>query len=365
MDLDYRSMSSEELERWAGSLGLPAYRGRQIFQWLWRPGLRDFSCMTDLPKDLRKRFSELGRLYSLRLVVRQRSKDGTEKFGFQLHDGLVIESVLIPERRHYTICISSQVGCKMGCRFCHTAKMGFHRDLLPSEIAGQVLSVLELAIERDKLRNIVFMGMGEPLANYSNVLKALAILTDPKGLNFSLRRITLSTCGLVPEILRLGQDTDVGLAISLHAADDGTRSAIMPINRKYGMDKLLDACRNYPLSPRRRITFEYLLLKDINDSLEQAARLAKILRGIPAKINLIPFNQSSALKFRRPSEARILAFQKVLTDANYTAIIRKSKGEDISAACGQLYADFLSTPSQRNVIAGGQNSCPSEDVAPM
>jgi len=252
----------------------------------------------------------------------------------------------------------------MGCRFCHTAKMGFHRDRLPSEIAGQVLSVLELAIDRDKLRNIVFMGMGEPLANYSNVLKALAILTDPKGLNFSLRRITLSTCGLVPEILRLGQDTDVGLAISLHAADDGTRSAIMPINRKYGVDKLLDACRNYPLSPRRRITFEYLLLKDINDSMEQAARLAKILRGIPAKINLIPFNQSSALKFRRPSEARILAFQKILTDANYTAIIRKSKGEDISAACGQLYADFLSTPSRRDVIAGGQNFCPSEDVVP-
>jgi len=342
MDLDYRSMSSEELERWAGSLGLPAYRGRQIFQWLWRPGLRDFSCMTDLPKDLRKRFSELGRLYSLRLVVRQRSKDGTEKFGFQLHDGLVIESVLIPERRHYTICISSQVGCKMGCRFCHTAKMGFHRDLLPSEIAGQVLSVLELAIERDKLRNIVFMGMGEPLANYKNLVKALEIITDSDyGLKFSPRRVTVSTSGLVPKMIQLGLDTVVNLAVSLNATTDEMRSRLMPVNLKYPISRLLEACRTFTMKPRNKITFEYILMKGMNDTKEDALRLVRLLAPIKAKVNLIPFNEYDNSIFKRPSKKEISDFLQILLDRNLTAITRKSKGDDILAACGQLKAKLI------------------------
>jgi 23S rRNA (adenine2503-C2)-methyltransferase len=296
--------------------------------------------MTDFPKDLRGKAAQKCLLTNLKLVAEQRSVDGTSKLAWRLPDGLVVESVVIPERGHKTLCISSQVGCAMGCRFCHTAMMGFRRQLIPSEIAGQVLAALEHVGEREQLRNLVFMGMGEPLANYTNVLKSLDILTDDLGLNFSLRRITVSTCGLVPEILRLGRDTDVGLAISLNAPDDKTRDQIMPINRRYPISQLIEACRNYRLSRRRRITFEYLLLAGVNDSVEQAMLLAKLLKGIPSKINLIPFNESSDIPFKRPIHEQVLAFQQVLKEANYTAVIRKSKGRDISAACGQLYVEL-------------------------
>jgi 23S rRNA (adenine2503-C2)-methyltransferase len=296
--------------------------------------------MTDFPKDLRGKAAQKCLLTNLKLVAEQRSVDGTSKLAWRLPDGLVVESVVIPEQGHKTLCISSQVGCAMGCRFCHTAMMGFRRQLIPSEIAGQVLAVLEHVGEREQLRNLVFMGMGEPLANYTNVLKSLDILTDDLGLNFSLRRITVSTCGLIPEILRLGRDTDVGLAISLNAPDDKTRDQIMPINRRYPISQLIEACRNYRLSRRRRITFEYLLLAGVNDSVEQAMLLAKLLKGIPSKINLIPFNESSDIPFKRSIHEQVLAFQQALKESNYTTIIRKSKGRDISAACGQLYAEL-------------------------
>ncbi len=338
--IDYRSLSRSDLESWARDLGLPAFRGRQLFSWLWRPGFRDFSQMTDFPKALRGKAARKGLLTSLKLVAEQRSVDGTSKLAWGLPDGLVVESVIIPEQGHKTLCISSQVGCAMGCRFCHTASMGFGRQLIPSEIVGQVFAALEHIGEREHLRNLVFMGMGEPLANYGNVLKSICILTDDLGLNFSLRRITVSTCGLIPEILRLGRDTDVGLAISLNAPDDKTRDQIMPINRRYPISQLIEACRNYRLSRRRRITFEYLLLAGVNDSVEQAMLLAKLLKGIPSKINLIPFNESSDIPFKRPIHEQVLAFQQVLKEANYTTIIRKSKGRDISAACGQLYAEL-------------------------
>jgi 23S rRNA (adenine2503-C2)-methyltransferase len=304
--------------------------------------------MTDFPRDLRGKAVQKGLLTNLKLVAEQRSVDGTSKLAWRLPDGLVVESVVIPERGHKTLCISSQVGCAMGCRFCHTAMMGFRRQLIPSEIAGQVLAALEHAGEREQLRNLVFMGMGEPLANYTNVLKSLDILTDDLGLNFSLRRITVSTCGLIPEILRLGRDTDVGLAISLNAPDDKTRDQIMPINRRYPISQLIEACRNYRLSRRRRITFEYLLLAGVNDSVEQAMLLAKLLKEIPSKINLIPFNESSDIPFKRPIHEQVLAFQQVLKEANYTTIIRKSKGRDISAACGQLYTELKQ--SEENVF---------------
>jgi len=296
--------------------------------------------MTDFPKALREKTAQKCLLTNLKLVTKQRSIDGTSKLAWRLPDGLVVESVVIPERGHKTLCISSQVGCAMGCRFCHTARMGFRRHLIPSEIVGQVLAAIENIGEREQLRNLVFMGMGEPLANYENVLKSIYILTDDLGLNFSLRRITVSTCGLVPEILRLGRDTDVGLAISLNAPDDRTRGKIMPINRRYDLSQLIEACRNYRLSRRRRITFEYLLLADVNDSVEQAISLAKLLKGIPSKINLIPYNESSDIPFKRPVHEQVLSFQQVLKEANYTAIIRKSKGRDISAACGQLYTEL-------------------------
>jgi len=296
--------------------------------------------MTDFPKALREKAAQKGLLTNLKLVADQRSVDGTSKLAWRLPDGLVVESVVIPERGHKTLCISSQVGCAMGCRFCHTARMGFRRHLIPSEIVGQVLAALEHNEEKEQLRNLVFMGMGEPLANYGNVLKSIYILTDDLGLNFSLRRMTVSTCGLIPEILRLGQDTDVGLAISLNAPDDRTRDKIMPINRRYPLPQLIETCRNYRLSRRRRITFEYLLLAGVNDSVEQAISLAKLLKGIPSKINLIPYNKSSDIPFKRPVHEQVLAFQQVLKEANYTAITRKSKGRDISAACGQLYAEI-------------------------
>ncbi len=338
--IDFRSLSRSDLEIWAKNLGLPAFRGRQLFSWLWRPGFRDFSQMTDFPKAMRAKVAQKGLLTNLKLVADQRSVDGTSKLAWRLPDGLVVESVVIPERGHNTLCISSQVGCAMGCRFCHTARMGFRRQLVPSEIVGQVLGALEHIGEREQLRNLVFMGMGEPLANYTNVLKSIYILTDDLGLNFSLRRITVSTCGLIPEILRLGRDTDVGLAISLNAPDDKTRDQIMPINRRYPLPQLIEACRKYRLSRRRRITFEYLLLAGVNDSVEQAISLAKLLKGIPSKINLIPYNESSGIPFKRPVHEQVLAFQQVLKEAKYTAIIRKSKGRDISAACGQLYAEI-------------------------
>ena len=338
--IDFRSLCRSDLEIWARDMGLPVFRGRQLFSWLWKPGFCDFSQMTDFPKALREKASQRGVLTNLKLAAKQCSVDGTSKLAWILPDGLVVESVVIPDRGHRTLCISSQVGCAMGCRFCHTARMGFRRHLVPSEIVGQVFAALEHVGEREQLRNIVFMGMGEPLANYGNVLKSIYILSDDLGLNFSLRRMTLSTCGLIPEILRLGQDTDIGLAVSLNAPNDKIRDTIMPINRRYPLSQLIETCRNYRLSHRRRITFEYLLLADVNDSVEQAVLLAKLLKGIPSKINLISYNESSDIPFKRPVHERVLLFQQVLREANYTAFIRKSRGRDISAACGQLYAEM-------------------------
>ena len=335
--IDYRSLNRDDLQDWARDQGLPDFRGRQLFRWLWTSGLRDFSHMTDIPMTLREKVAEQGLLTSLQLVAEQHSSDGTCKLAWGLPDGLIVESVIIPERDHNTLCISSQVGCAMGCKFCHTAKMGLDRQLVPSEIAGQVLAAIEYIGHRGQLRNLVFMGMGEPLANYENLLKSLDILTDEMGLNFSLRRITVSTCGLVPEMMRLGKDTDVGLAVSLQAPDDMTRNRIMPINRVYPLPQLIEACREYRLSRRRRITFEYLLLAGVNDSAEQAKSLAELLKGIPAKINLIRFNECGDIPFRRPDSEHVLAFQDVLKQTGYTVTIRKSKGRDISAACGQLF----------------------------
>ncbi len=334
--LDFRSFTPSRLEALMQEMGQPAYRARQLFRWLWRPGVRDFSGMMNLPADLRRRLAKIGAMVSLAPHEIQRSADGTVKYAWTLRDGMIIETVLIPERDHNTICISTQVGCAMGCRFCHTGRMGFRRNLRPSEIAGQVLSVVENLGDRRHVRNLVFMGMGEPLANYRGLTTALSILTDELGLNFSQRRITVSTCGLVPEILRLGHEWDVGLAISLHAPDDEARNRLMPVNKRYPLAELMNACRRYPLSKRRRITFEYLLMAGENDRPEHAVRLAELLRGIPSKINLIPFNPSSGLPFNRPGDAEIQAFQRILTDAGYTAMIRKSKGQDIAAACGQL-----------------------------
>ncbi len=345
--VDLRNLSRRDLETWAIDQGMPAFRGRQLFRWLWRPCFRNFSQITDFPKALRQRMPGLGTFYSLHTLREEISRDGTRKWAFRLADDQVVETVLIPEQDHNTICVSTQVGCAMGCKFCYTARMGLRRDLSPSEIAGQVLGVIEQIDSKERPRNIVFMGMGEPLANYDNLLKSLEILLDDLGLNFSSRRITISTCGLVPEIERLGRDTNVGLAISLHAPDDQIRSRIMPINRRYPLTELIAACKRYNLPPRRRITFEYLLLGGVTDRPVHARLLAKLLRDIPAKINLIPFNEIPKIGFRPPEPKDVLAFQEIIKGANYTTIIRKSRGRDISAACGQLYASVKKRHDKR------------------
>ncbi len=336
-----RDLSLPEIEALFTQKGLPAFRGRQVFRWLSVVGVDSFQQMTDLPKELRR---DLEREFSIALpeLARQEvSRDGTRKMALRLEDGEVIECVLIPERDHYTLCVSSQVGCAMGCAFCLTGRMGFRRNLSAGEITSQVLKAQEIlssqGLDKKKpLRNLVFMGMGEPLANYEAVIKALNILLYSKGFDFSPRRVTVSTVGLVPQIRRLGQEIRVKLAVSLHAADNQIRTSLVPVNKKYPLKEIIKACKNFPLKRGWRITFEYVLLAGINDSLGQAQRLAKLLRGVPAKINLIPFNEDPSLPFKRPDDKTVLAFQEILMQAGYVATVRQSKGQDIAAACGQL-----------------------------
>ncbi len=346
--IDYRSKTLAELEGLMESWGEAAFRARQLFKWLWRPGFSGITEITELPKALRARLALEGLVYGLKTERVTASRlDETVKWAFRLSDGAVVETVLIPGTNHNTLCISSQVGCAMGCRFCRTGTMGFQRNLLPSEICGQVLAVLEQTEPDRWPRNIVFMGMGEPLANLQNVVTAIRILTNELGLNFSKRRITVSTCGLAPQIIRLGREVEVGLAISLHATTDELRSRIMPVNRRYPLKELMDACRRFPLPKRRRITFEYIVLGGLNHSRQDAKRLARLLQGIPSKINLIAYNPVHGLPFKAPSSEDVLRFQKCLMDKGFTAIIRKSRGRDIEAACGQLWSKILKKGSER------------------
>ncbi|OAG27515.1 23S rRNA (adenine(2503)-C(2))-methyltransferase RlmN [Thermodesulfatator autotrophicus] len=336
-----RDLTCEELEALFKQRGLQTYRGRQVFKWLAQPGIYSFDQMTDLPKALRQELGEEFSIFLPEIVKEEVSSDGTRKLVLRLEDKELIESVIIPEADHFTLCVSSQVGCAMGCTFCLTARMGLRRNLKPHEITAQVLRAREVLIreglsEEKKLRNIVFMGMGEPLANYDNVLTSLHILLDQRGFNFSRRRVTVSTVGLIPQMEKLGRDITVKLAISLHAADEEKRSQLMPINKRYPLKELIPACRRYLLPKGWRITFEYLMLKGVNDSPKDAHKLAKLLKGIPAKINLIPFNEHPALPFKCSSESAILRFQEILLSHGYVGTIRKSKGRDISAACGQL-----------------------------
>lgn len=336
---DLKDFTFTQLTDYIVGLGLPAFRAKQIFSWLYRPEIHNFAQMTDLSKDLRAKMDEQCSISSLQLVAKEVSKDGTVKYGFELEDGLIIESVLIPEETRNTLCVSSQVGCAMGCRFCLTGTMGLKRNLRAAEIVNQAMATMA-DMDTDKqgrLTNLVFMGMGEPLANFDNLVTALDILMDQRGLDFSSRKITVSTCGLVPRLKELGEQVGVNLAISLHSANDATRSQLMPVNDTYSVEQLLAACRNdFPLANRRRIMFEYTLFEGINDSLADAKELARKLHGIRCKINLLSYNQCDPLPYRSPARKQIEAFQKVLQDAGYSAFIRTSRGADISAACGQL-----------------------------
>lgn len=341
---DIKDLSYAEIKSWLTERGIAGFRAQQIMKWLYVRQADMFEAMTDLGKPVRETLAGHFKIGRLGVAAVETSQDGSRKFLFRLDDGHHIESVLIPEKSHYTLCISSQVGCAMRCDFCLTATAGWRRDLTSGEIVAQVRDVLNTISPDDPMRltNIVFMGMGEPLANYDNLIRALEIITDGDvGLKFSTRRVTVSTAGLVPEIRRLGDDSPVNLAVSLNATDDETRSRLMPINRKYPLAELIAACRAYPLPPRRRITFEYILIAGINDSTENARRLSALLHGVRAKVNLIPFNVHSGAEYQRPSDAAVAAFQEVLLKRNHTAVIRHSKGQDISAACGQLRARHM------------------------
>ncbi len=339
MNPDIKNLSRNQLLKWCHQHGLPPYRAHQIMRWIYGRGICTFDEMTDISKKIRQLISSQFSIKSLDPRTVEISQDGSKKYLFQLDDGNAIESVLIPEKNHYTLCISTQVGCAMGCRFCMTARSGLIRNLTQGEILGQILGVRKEVRDQKRLSNLVLMGMGEPLANFENVIHAIEIITDnDNGLQFSTRRVTLSTAGLISKFEALGKSTKIRLAVSLNAADDACRNYLMPINQKYPLKDVMAACRRYPLSPRDKITFEYILIKGINDSPQDAERLAALLRPVKAKINLIPFNEHSASDFKRPEEKTILAFQNILVNKKYTAIIRYSKGTDISAACGQLSA---------------------------
>jgi 23S rRNA (adenine2503-C2)-methyltransferase len=338
IETDIKDLNREQLIAWLESHGIAPYRAVQILKWIYLRQSDSFEVMTDLGKDIRSLLSSCFTIDRLEKTCVETSLDGSRKYLFKLTDGNYIESVLIPEKDHYTLCISSQVGCAQGCCFCLTGSGGFVRNLTAGEIIAQVRDICkETADQAMPLSNIVFMGMGEPLVNYKNVITAIDVITNNDfGLRFSNRRVTVSTAGIIPRIADLGNDTKISLAVSLNATDNPTRSLLMPINRKYPLEKLIDACRTYPLQPKRMITFEYILIKDVNDSVENAKRLVKLLRPVRAKVNLIPFNEHSGSDFKRPDESVISRFQEILSSAHYTVIIRRSKGQDISAACGQL-----------------------------
>lgn len=319
--------------------GFPRYRAGQILQWIYQHHAARFDEMTNIAKPDRARLASLFSILSLDPIRVERSTDGTRKFLFRLEDDHAVESVLIPDEERMTLCISSQVGCRQACRFCLTGSSGFLRDLHGWEIADQVLQIARvLRKEGDRtITNIVLMGMGEPLDNYDEVIAALKIITAADGLGLSPRRITLSTAGLAPQIVQLGASGNrVNLAISLNAPNDAVRDRIMPVNRRHPLKELLAACKKYPLDPRRRITFEYVLLKGVNDSEDDAVAVARLLKGIRCKINLIPFNPFPGAPFERPDDSTVRRFQNILLDRHYTAPVRESRGRDISAACGQL-----------------------------
>jgi 23S rRNA (adenine2503-C2)-methyltransferase len=337
---DLTGLDASDLEERFRDLGIAAFHARQVFRWVHRRGVTDPGHMTDLSREMRARVAAEFTIATPRTVSRDVSSDGTEKFLLELADGRRIESVFIPDTPAMTFCISSQVGCAMDCGFCLTGKMGFVRNLTPGEMVGQVRVLASTLGLLDARFNIVLMGMGEPLHNYDNVMSALRILCDEQGLAMSPRRITLSTVGLVPAIDRLAREPLMpNLAISLHATTDEQRSAIVPINRKYSLRDLIDACARVPLKRRSRITFEYVLLDGVNDTPDDARRLVRLLAQIKGKVNLIPLNAAPGIAFERPSDARVDRFAAVLAEHGLTVSVRKSRGRDIRAACGQLIVE--------------------------
>jgi 23S rRNA (adenine2503-C2)-methyltransferase len=341
---DLKGLTEKEFLEVAEGLGLPPYRGRQMARWVFVRGARSFEEMTDLPKDLRPRLADRCTITHLVPEALQTSRDGTRKFLFRTPAGHPFESVLIPDSGRLTLCLSVQAGCRMGCAFCATGTLGLLEQLKAASIVEQYLAARRVAPE-ERITNLVFMGMGEPLDNYEEVARALRILTHPAWLAVSPRRITVSTCGLVPAMIRFkAQFPQVRLAVSLGAPDDERRNRLIPINKRYPLSVLLDACRKMPLPPRQRMTFEYCLLSGVNDSPEDAGRLAELLRGIRCKVNLIPFNEFPGIPYRRPGAAAVNQFAATLAKAGVSVTVRESRGRDIDAACGQLAGTAPSGP---------------------
>ncbi len=324
------------------TLGEKPYRAKQLYKWIHQRGAVDFAQMTDLSKALRERLSATAVVKHVVKDLEQRSSDGTIKYRFKTDDGKLLESVYMPSSDRKTLCVSTQVGCAMGCKFCATATLGLLRNLAPSEIVAQVHAVNAEIRKNEGLEtlrpitNLVFMGMGEPLHNFENLKVALAILESEEGPNFSHRHLTVSTVGLVNMIERFATETDAKLAISLNASNDETRSRIMPINKKWNIGALMDAVKQFPVKQGRRVTFEYVLMEGVNDSDTNARELAALLQGVPAKVNLIQYNQNPGLGFLTTEDNRAEAFKKILEGAGVTALIRQNRGRDIAAACGQL-----------------------------
>ena len=337
---DLTELDRPELEAALAGEGFERFRAHQVFEWIYKRGVTDVDAMTNLPRDLRAALRDRFSLPTPILIHREASSDGTEKFLLELSDGARIESVFIPDTPAMTFCVSTQVGCAMACAFCLTGKMGLVRNLTAGEIVSQVRVLADALHLRDAAFNIVLMGMGEPLHNYDETMKALRILCDAHGFGMSPRRITLSTVGLLPQLEKLAREPIMpNLAISLHAPTDEQRGALVPLNKKWGVDEIIAACKRFPLKKRSRITFEYVLLAGVNDRPEDARRLAKRLQGVKAKVNLIPLNAAAGIPFERPSDDAVDRFARVLAERDVIVSVRKSRGRDIRAACGQLIVE--------------------------
>ena len=329
--------SETELKAMFCKWNVETYRVHQVFTWVYHYNCRDFSEMSNISKSLRSQLAEHFHFSLPKVQQRTHSKDGSIKYLLELNDGAVVECVWMPSESRKTLCLSTQVGCRLNCSFCLTASLGLKRNLTAGEIIGQHIAINEELEEKDQITNVVFMGMGEPLDNYGPVVNALRIMTSPEAMKVSTRKVTVSTSGLVQKIKAFQEENlHINLAISLNASDNETRDRLMPINKKYPIEVLIDCLKKYPLKPQRRHTIEYVLLEGINDSDEDAKRLTKWLQGVPCKINLIPFNFFESAEYRPPSERRTLEFQNFLIERNFSAFIRKNRATDILGACGQL-----------------------------
>ena len=335
--IDIKNLSKAELEAALAELGEAAYRARQVTKWLYASGAKSFDEMTDIPLELRKKLKTKFHVTRLTMLdTRRSSRDGTAKYLFKLEDGNAIETVYLPEADRNTICLSSQVGCRYACSFCASAYAGFVRNLKSSEMLDEVLSV-KAGNPSARITNLVFMGIGEPLDNYDNVMKAVRVFNDKGAFNIGARKITLSTCGIIPGIERLKKEgLQIELSVSLHSADDKTRSRLVPVNKKYPLEDLMETCRDYVKETNRIITFEYVLIKGVNSSREDAFKLAGLLKGMKCKVNAILYNEVKAKGYEVPSRDDVKRFMRILKSNGINALHRKSKGEEIDAGCGQL-----------------------------